>query len=85
MLSNGGKPYKFTLGGSVGTSFSVISDGRGGNQIEAGVAPAKVVAFTQAAAFAPSNAANTVPMSGGVTSNLAMAAHATASAGAAHL
>ena len=86
VLTEGGETYGFQLAGNVGASFSVISDGHGGTQIDTGAAPAKVVAFAQAAAaFAPSTAAKAALMSGGVTSGLALAAHATASAGAGHI
>jgi autotransporter passenger strand-loop-strand repeat protein len=77
VLSDGGKTYKFTVAGSIGSVFPVTSDGHGGTLIDPHVA-----GFAQATAgFSPPSAAIAGPVSAGGTSGFAGVLHATASAG----
>ena len=79
-LTDGGKTYKFTLGGRIGGAYPVLSDGHGGTLIDPTVAR-----FAQAAAaFAPSNAAKTALVSSGSPAGQTPFLHATVSAGAGH-
>lgn len=76
-LTDGGKTYKFKLAGSMAGAYPVTSDGHGGTLIDPTVAR-----FAQtAAAFAPSDAAITAPLSAGGTSGFAEMLHAANSAG----
>jgi autotransporter passenger strand-loop-strand repeat protein len=79
VLTDGGKTYTFDVAGGIADAYPVLSDGHGGTLIDP-----KAIAFTQtAAAFAPSDAAKTAPVSS--TSPMAHTPflHATASATAA--
>jgi autotransporter-associated beta strand protein len=49
-LSDGGKTYKFTLGGTKPAAYQAISDGAGGTEIVCTAAAAQVASFTQAMA-----------------------------------
>jgi hypothetical protein len=81
LVLNGGKIYKFELGGSTAGAYAVASDGHGGSLIDP-----KTVAFAQAAAaLAPSAAARTALVSSTAPVVQTPFAHATASAGAGHL
>ena len=81
-LTEGGQTYAFKLAGSIGASFPVISDGHGGTLIDPkGLSPQVAVFAQAAAAFAPSDAANTVFVSSGASSSLTPLVHAAGSAG----
>ena len=79
VLTDGGKTYKFKLAGGIAGLYPVLSDGHGGTLIDPTVA-----AFVQtAAAFAPSGAAKTAPVSATSPTDHTPFLHATASAMAA--
>jgi len=81
VLTDGGKTYKFDVGGTIGGAFPVLSDGHGGTLIDPTVAR-----FAQAAAaFAPADAANTALVSATSPTGQTPFAHTNASASAGHL
>jgi autotransporter passenger strand-loop-strand repeat protein len=81
VLTDGGKTYKFRLAGSVADAYQVLSDGHGGTLIDP-----QAARFAQAAAaFAPTDAAKTVLVSGASLPGQTALLHPTASAGAGRL
>jgi hypothetical protein len=81
VLTDGGKTYKFNLGGSIAGAYPVLSDGHGGTLIDP-----EVTRFTQtAAAFAPRDAANTARVSSPSPTDHMSFLHATATASAGHV
>jgi autotransporter passenger strand-loop-strand repeat protein len=86
ILTDGGKTYKFKLAGSMAGAYPVLSDGHGGTLIDPITAAPKttdptVLAFAHtAAAFAPSDAANSALVSSTSPIGETPFLHATASA-----
>ena len=77
VLSEGGKTYRFNLGGSLAAGYVAASDGHGGTLID----PA-VLAMTQAmAGFDPSPAATAGPISAATPSSQPLFTHARATHG----
>jgi autotransporter passenger strand-loop-strand repeat protein len=92
VLTDGGHTYTFKLAGGAAGAYPVLSDGHGGTLIDPIPAAApkaidpKVLAFAHAAAaFAPSDAANTALVSSTSPTGQTPFAHATASGAAGRL
>jgi len=91
VLTDGGKTYTFEIAGTTAGAYPVLSDGHGGTLIDPTAAAPKaidpkVLAFAHAAAaFAPSDAANTALVSSTSPTRPTPFLHAAASAGAGRL
>jgi autotransporter passenger strand-loop-strand repeat protein len=81
VLTDGGATYRFDLMGAVASAYTVASDGHGGSLIS----PKAILLAQATAAFAPSDAAKTAPVSAASAPALAPLLHATAAVSAGRL
>jgi autotransporter passenger strand-loop-strand repeat protein len=85
VLSDGGKTYKFNLGGTTAAAYTITSDGQGGTLIDPPSPDPAVARFAQAvAAFASSHEATTALVSSTSPAAQTPFLHVAASASAVH-